>query len=136
MNRGFACVVGLALATAGAQGQSNQVYNGGFEILDDFTGEPEGWGLFNTARFREIGDGLGDALVRSGDRSLELPSGADFAGAFTIDGARAISSWDLAIDGAGNTCVVGRFAETLVNETLKDLQSEAAELIADATPKS
>jgi hypothetical protein len=80
MNRSHVCVLALAAIGAGAQAQVNQVYNGSFEILDDF-GEVEGWGLFNTARFVETGDP--GALIRTGERSLELPSGADFAGATT-----------------------------------------------------
>lgn len=73
----------LAAAAATASAQQNLVYDGDFETLDDFTGEPAGWGLFNSARFRAEDDGLGEFLARSGAHSLELASGADFVGATT-----------------------------------------------------
>ncbi|HZW08396.1 MAG TPA: GC-type dockerin domain-anchored protein [Phycisphaerales bacterium] len=81
MSRGPLCIVALAALAGAAQAQEELLHNGGFEILDDFTGEPEGWQLFNTARFVETGDP--GALIRSGERALELPSGADFVGATT-----------------------------------------------------
>ncbi len=75
----------LALAGA-AQGQSNQLYNGGFEEEDTFFGGPVGWKDFTNPgeRYRRIGDGLGPILVRTGDASIELASGNNFAG-FTSD---------------------------------------------------
>ncbi len=36
----------------------------------------------------------------------------DFASAFAVGGVASESVWDLALDGAGNTCVVGRFFGT------------------------
>ena len=84
MNRntlGMLCVGAMVAATAAAQ--EELLFNGDFETIDGFSGEPAGWGLFNTARFREVGDGLGDILVRSETHSLELASGADFVGATT-----------------------------------------------------
>lgn len=81
MNRSILPLVALGFIAAGAAAQENLVFNGDFETLDDFTGEPKGWGLFNTARFRSSDDP--DALVRSGEWSLELASGADFVGATT-----------------------------------------------------
>lgn len=84
MNRSILSFLGVAVFTAAAaNAQQNTLFNGDFETLDAFTGEPAGWGLFNSARFREVGDGLGDILVRSDTHSLELASGADFVGATT-----------------------------------------------------
>jgi hypothetical protein len=81
MTRSILTILALAAATASAQ--QNLLFNGDFETIDGFTGEPAGWGLFNSARFREDGDGLGEILIRSGTHSLELASGADFVGATT-----------------------------------------------------
>ena len=83
MHRLSIAILALGALAATSAAQSNLVYDGDFETIDSFTGLPEGWGLFNTARFREVDDGLGDILVRSGTWSLELPSGADFSGATT-----------------------------------------------------
>lgn len=81
MSRSAVCIVALAALAGATHAQEDMLFNGGFELLDDFTGEPEGWALFNTARFVESGDP--GALIRSGERSLELPSGTDFSGATT-----------------------------------------------------
>ena len=77
------CVI--LVAAAGAAAQPNLAHNGSFETPDmaDPT-RPEGWRGFNTARYRMIGDGQGPILVRTGTRSIELASGADFVG-YTTD---------------------------------------------------
>src|SRR5687767_511881 len=68
----------LLVSAAGAAGQ-NLVHNGGFEIPNPSNPSlPEGWGGFNTARYRTIGDNMGPILVRTGISSIELASGSDF----------------------------------------------------------
>lgn len=75
---GAVCAAGVA---ASAAAQLNTLHNGSFEVIDPGNpGLPEGWGKFNTARYRRVGDGLGPLLVRTGDASIELPGGVDFAG--------------------------------------------------------
>jgi hypothetical protein len=70
----------LLVSAAGAAGQ-NLVHNGGFEIPNASNPSlPEGWGAFNTARYRTIGDNMGPILVRTGSSSIELASGSDFVG--------------------------------------------------------
>src|SRR5262245_47885604 len=77
--------VSVLLISAGAAAQPNLVHNGGFETPDLVDpSKPEGWGPFNSARYRKIGDGLGPILVHSGERCIELASGADFVG-YTTD---------------------------------------------------
>ena len=71
-------------AGAGASAQTNLVHNGGFEIPGSDPSRPEGWAPFNTARYREIGDGQGEILVHSGTHSVELASGSNFVG-YTTD---------------------------------------------------
>ncbi len=77
----IACCAGFA-SCASAQ---NLIHNPGFETIDAGNSSlPEGWGFFNTARLRSLGDGLNPAaVVRSGNNSIEFPAGADFAGATT-----------------------------------------------------
>jgi hypothetical protein len=73
-------VLALLACAAGASAQ-NLVYNGGFETPNPLDPTlPDGWGAFNTARYRTIGDPFGPILVHSGNSSVELPSGADFSG--------------------------------------------------------
>jgi hypothetical protein len=80
-----ASIVSMLVLAAGASAQPNLVHNGSFETPDLLDpSKPEGWGPFNTARYRKIGDGLGPILVRTGERSVELASGADFVG-YTTD---------------------------------------------------
>src|SRR5579862_4137145 len=80
MNKSTMLIVVLVSA-AGAAGQTNEVYNGSFEVPNSANpAVPDGWGPFNTARYRTIGDGLGEILVRTGNSSIELASGADFVG--------------------------------------------------------
>ncbi|GAB5496017.1 MAG: hypothetical protein Phyf2KO_10970 [Phycisphaerales bacterium] len=67
--------------TSGAAAQ-NLIHNPSFETV--VSSDPEGWGFFNTARLRSVGDGLNPAaVVRTGSNSIEFPSGADFVGATT-----------------------------------------------------
>jgi len=73
-------LIALLVSAAGATAQ-NLVYNPSFEIPNAANPAlPEGWGAFNTARYRTVGDGLGPILVRTGNSSIELASGADFVG--------------------------------------------------------
>lgn len=81
MHRVLCSLLAVGSLAGVAAAQNNLVYNGGFEELDGSAAV--GWQFFNTARVRADGDGLGDALVRTGLYSLEFPSGADFAGATT-----------------------------------------------------
>ncbi len=74
-----------ACVTAGGVAQAQpfqQLQNTSFETPDPFNASyPSGWDRFNSATYREIGDGLTPAAVaRTGTRSIELPMGSDFAG--------------------------------------------------------
>jgi hypothetical protein len=72
---------GAAILAGAAAAQDEALYNGDFEIVNPLAPSlPDGWGKFNTATYREIGDGMGDIIVRSGTHSIELPSGTDFSG--------------------------------------------------------
>jgi hypothetical protein len=80
-----ALMVAALIAASGASAQPNLVHNSNFETPDlGDPSRPEGWGPFNTARYRAVGDGLGPILVHSGTHSIELRSGADFVG-YTTD---------------------------------------------------
>lgn len=81
MQRTLCTLLAVGALAGVSSAQQNLVYNGGFEELG--SGGVVGWQLFNTATVREDGDGMGDVLIRSGERSLELRSGADFVGATT-----------------------------------------------------
>ncbi len=82
MNANRLVIAACCLALAPTASAQNLVFNGSFETNDGAT--PEGWGFFNTARLRTIGDGLSPAaLVRTGTASIEFPSGTDFSGATT-----------------------------------------------------
>lgn len=68
-------LIAVGAAAPMALGQPDVLYNGGFEVPNG--GIPsgvDGWGHFNTATYRPTGP------AHSGSASVELPSGADFAG--------------------------------------------------------
>ncbi|MEL6797909.1 MAG: hypothetical protein AAFO89_13950, partial [Planctomycetota bacterium] len=44
---------------------------------------PDQWGSFNTARLRDVSDGIMPFFARTGDGSIEFPSGTDFSGVTT-----------------------------------------------------
>ncbi len=83
-------VLGACVLAAPALAQFDGLHNPGFEIIGSppVAGGPQGWRGFNFARLRQLKDGLGPALVRTGTNSIELPSGSgptnNFA-AFTTD---------------------------------------------------
>jgi hypothetical protein len=83
-------LLGLGALAAPALAQIDELYNGSFEIVGSppSASGPRGWRAFNAARLRAVDDGLGPALVRTGERSVELPSSElptnDFAG-YTTD---------------------------------------------------
>ncbi|MEM8757654.1 MAG: GC-type dockerin domain-anchored protein [Planctomycetota bacterium] len=75
----------VATGVAGAQCPDNRVDNPSFEDIDPANSSlPRGWGGFNTARLRTASDGILPFFARTGDNSIEFPSGSDFSG-FTTD---------------------------------------------------
>ncbi|MCA9273437.1 MAG: hypothetical protein KDA31_10355 [Phycisphaerales bacterium] len=79
MNAKALALTACCLTLAPAAVAQNLVFNPSFESNDGTL--PDGWGKFNTARMRTIGDGLTPATVtHSGSVSIEFPSGTDFSG--------------------------------------------------------
>jgi hypothetical protein len=78
-------IVAVLVMTAGAAAQPNLVFNGDFETPDSTGTQPQGWAPFNSARYRTVGDGLGEILVRSGTHSVELASGTFTFVGYTTD---------------------------------------------------
>ncbi|GMV25786.1 MAG: hypothetical protein AMXMBFR58_18170 [Phycisphaerae bacterium] len=78
--------IAVLLASLATPAMAQQPYNGSFEDYDPFLWLPVGWGNFTNAgeNYRRIGDGAGPILVRTGEASIELASGNNFAG-FTTD---------------------------------------------------
>ena len=83
--RAFLAMLAAAACTqASAQCPDNRVDNPSFEEIDPANSSlPRGWGLFNTARLRTSSDGILPFFARTGDNSIEFPSGTDFSGVTT-----------------------------------------------------
>ncbi len=82
----YALTATALLASLAAPAMAQLPYNGSFEDYDAFLFQPIGWKDFTNAGelYRRIGDGQGPILVRTGEASIELASGNNFAG-FTTD---------------------------------------------------
>ncbi len=78
----LAIAASLLAFQSSALAQTTLLYNGSFENEDAFFGGPEGWKNFTNPGelWRKVGDGDGPILVRTGDASIELRSGNNFAG--------------------------------------------------------
>jgi hypothetical protein len=74
-------IVALLVASMAAPAMA-QLNNGSFEEYDAFFFEPDGWKNFTNSGelYRRIDDGQGPILVRTGEASIELASGNNFAG--------------------------------------------------------
>ncbi|MEM9166806.1 MAG: dockerin type I domain-containing protein [Planctomycetota bacterium] len=74
----------LTMGSAAAQCLDNRVDNPSFEEIDPADSSlPRGWGIFNTALLRTATDGITPFFARTGNNSIEFPSGADFSGVTT-----------------------------------------------------
>jgi len=80
-----ACSLAL-VQPAAANDDAQLLYNASFEDPNPSNMDlPDGWGVFNTARYRYDGDGISPAApYRTGTACIEFPSGTDFSG-FTTD---------------------------------------------------
>ena len=80
-------LTGLACSLSGlaqAQCSNPELLNSSFEVASPGSSTtPDGWGSFNTARLRNVSDGIMPFFARTGDGSVEFPSGTDFSGVTT-----------------------------------------------------
>ncbi|MEL7482759.1 MAG: GC-type dockerin domain-anchored protein [Planctomycetota bacterium] len=67
-----------------AQCSNPELLNSSFEVASPGSSTtPDQWGVFNTARLRNVSDGIMPFFARTGDGSVEFPSGTDFSGITT-----------------------------------------------------
>ena len=111
----LAIAASLLAFQSSALAQTTRLYNGSFENEDPFFGGPEGWKNFTNPGelWRKVGDGDGPILVRTGEASIELRSGNNFAGWTSDTGVDCLGvnnnplvSWD----GGSDVTVTGWYA--------------------------